>query len=345
VTVASLGANVATSGFAEPRLIEPFDDMSRYVLISGAGLGDAGTISYAQGAGRDGRGAARISFARSRGVPPVFGLRLQRTPGPLPILAEKGFGGLANKKTGDQFIIYVNRQYVEVKLVGTFELFPGHDPERQEILVVTDLAALQELASAAPSVSDGAYVNEAWMSPAIPGIMEREKLLARGIQADGLFDRRDVRAAQEADPLIAASWEGILFLSFAAVLLLTGLGFAVYATLAVQARSLEFAILRTMGYTSKQVLALVSFEQMFVIGAGVIAGTFLGFPLGRLMIGYLGVTESGADPVPPLVSQVSWSAVLTVYLLLAVVFIGTIASLSAVYSRLAVHKALRIGEI
>jgi ABC-type lipoprotein release transport system permease subunit len=342
---ASLGPNVATSGFAEPKLIEPFDDMSRYVLISGAGLGDAGTISYAQGAGRDGGGAARISFARSRGVPPVFGLRLQRTPGPLPILAEKGFGGLANKKTGDQFIIYVNRQYVEVKLVGTFELFPGHDPERQEILMVTDLAALQELASAAPSVSDGAYVNETWMSPAIPGIMEREKLLARGIQADGLFDRRDVRAAQEADPLIAASWEGILFLSFAAVLLLTGLGFAVYATLAVQARSLEFAILRTMGYTSKQVLALVSFEQMFVIGAGVIAGTFLGFPLGRLMIGYLGVTESGADPVPPLVSQVSWSAVLTVYLLLAVVFIGTIASLSAVYSRLAVHKALRIGEI
>jgi hypothetical protein len=77
----------------------------------------------------------------------------------------------------------------------------------------------------------------------------------------------------------------------------------------------------------------------------VVVGTFLGFPLGRLMIGYLGVTEAGTDPVPPLVSQVSWSAVLTVYGLLAVVFIGTIASLAAVYSRLAVHRALRIGEI
>jgi putative ABC transport system permease protein len=252
---------------------------------------------------------------------------------------------VAKKSTGDVFVIYVNRQYVEVKLVGTFDLFPGHDPVKPEMLIVSDLAALQELASAAPSVSDGAYVNEAWMSPAIPGIMERERLLERGIQADGLFDRRDVRAAQEADPLIAASWEGILFLSFAAVLLLTGLGFAVYATLAAQARSLEFAILRTMGYTNKQVLALVSFEQMFVIAAGVIVGTFLGFPLGRLMIGYLGVTESGTDPVPPLVSQVSWSAVLTVYALLAVVFIGTIASLATVYSRLAVHRALRIGEI
>ena len=175
--------------------------------------------------------------------------------------------------------------------------------------------------------------------------MNREALEAGGVVAESLFDKVDIRAAQDADPLIAASWEGILFLSFAAVLLLTGLGFAVYATLAVQSRSLEFAILRTMGYTNRQVLGLVSFEQMFVIVAGVVVGTFLGFPLGRLMIGYLGVTESGADPVPPLISQVSWSAVLTVYALLAIVFIGTIASLAAVYSRLAVHKALRIGEV
>ena len=48
------------------------------------------------------------------------------------------------------------------------------------------------------------------------------------------------------------------------------------------------------------------------------------------MIGYLGVTESGEDPVPPLVSQVSWQAALTVYGLLGIVFIGTILSLAAV---------------
>jgi putative ABC transport system permease protein len=204
---------------------------------------------------------------------------------------------------------------------------------------------LQDIAAELPSLSDGMYVNEAWTSPATPGIMTREKLQPLGIQADAVYDRRDVRAAQNSDPLIAASWEGILFLCFAAVLLLTGLGFAVYANLAVQSRSLEFAILRTMGYTNRQVLSLVSFEQLFVIVAGVVVGTFLGFPLGRLMIGYLGVTESGGNPVPPLVSQVSWSAVLTVYGLLAVVFVGTIASLAAVYSRLAVHRALRIGEV
>ncbi len=345
IQVSPAGAVRSGGGFDDAEMVEQFDDLAPYVLITGASIGDPGAVSVAQEQGYNGGNAARVSFTRTRGLSPIVGLRGARTDLPLPVLAENEFTKVSGRHVGDVFTIFMNRQYVKVKLVGTFKYFPGYDPSHSEILFVTDLTAARELAATVPALSDGIYANEAWMSPAIPGVMVRDKLQARGVQADGLFDRRDVRAAQEADPLVAASWEGILFLAFAAVLLLTGLGFAVYATLAAQSRSLEFAILRTMGYTSRQVLSLVSFEQLFVIVAGVVVGTFLGFPLGRLMIGYLGVTESGTDPVPPLVSQVSWSAVLTVYGLLAVVFIGTIASLAAVYSRLAVHRALRIGEI
>ena len=125
----------------------------------------------------------------------------------------------------------------------------------------------------------------------------------------------------------------------------TALGFIVYSYLTAQSRSLEFAILRTMGFTGRQILAIVSFEQIFVIVAGVAVGTFLGMPLGRLMIDFMGVTERGEDVLPPLVSQVSWSTVITVYALLAVVFVGTILALVVLYSRLAVHRALRMGEL
>ena len=49
--------------------------------------------------------------------------------------------------------------------------------------------------------------------------------------------------------------------------------------------------------------------------------------------------------VPPLVTEVSWTTVLTVYGLLAVVFVASVASLVALYSRLALHRTLRIGEL
>lgn len=337
-------AELVDSGFADGQVVESFVSFAGYELITGASLSDPGAISFAEGAGYLGDGA-RIAFTREAGSSPIFGLRSARPPTPLPVIVGNDFRATAEIDIGDEFRLYVNRQYIQARLVGSFDYFPGHDPSEAAHLIVADLESLQAIGATVPGLSDAIYANEVWMSFAEPGAMTRDALTAAGLQVDAAYDERDVRAAQAADPLIAASWEGILFLSFAAVLILTGLGFAVYAALAVQSRSLEFAILRTMGYSSKQVLSLVSFEQLFVIVSGVVVGTFLGFPLGRLMIGYLGVTEEGGDPVPPLISQVSWTAVLTVYGLLAIVFVGTITALAAVYSRLAVHRALRIGEI
>jgi len=77
-----------------------------------------------------------------------------------------------------------------------------------------------------------------------------------------------------------------------------------------------------MGFSSLQIAADVLFEQCFVIGGGLIIGTLLGLPLGRLMIGYMGIDESGAAVVPPFTSSVSWATVAIVYSLLGIVFPG-----------------------
>ena len=160
-----------------------------------------------------------------------------------------------------------------------------------------------------------------------------------------MVDRAKLLEAQAADPLIAASWQGILFLCFAAVLLLSALGFITHSGLSAQARSLEFAILRTMGMSGKQIIGVVAFEQCFVIAAGVAAGTLLGFPLSRLMIDSMGINEQGVAALPPLLSRVGWSAIITVYTLLGIVVATTVAVLVLLYSRLAVSRALRMGEL
>jgi predicted lysophospholipase L1 biosynthesis ABC-type transport system permease subunit len=211
--------------------------------------------------------------------------------------------------------------------------------------MVADFNTVRSVAARVPFVTDAVHGNEAWLVPGAPGTLTRDSLAAGGVNPSEILIQEELRAEAASDPLVAASWEGILFLSFTAVLGLTALGFAVYVVLAARARSLEFAILRTMGYSSRQVIALVTFEQAFVIIAGVVVGTALGFPLGRLMIGYLGVTETGRDPLPPIISQVSWVAVATVYTLLGLVFLLTVVALARTYSRVAVSRALRIGEI
>ena len=92
---------------------------------------------------------------------------------------------------------------------------------------------------------------------------------------------------------MAAGWEGILFISFAAILLLSAIGFLIYSYLTAQKRTLEFAVLRTMGFSRARSRPSSASSRCFVIGLGMIAGTLMGLRLGSLMIRYMGVTETG----------------------------------------------------
>lgn len=326
-------------------LIEPFESLDRYQSITGASGDTQTTITRADVDNDRGRYAAQISFNYNSFATSAVGLRLRRSPEPLRVLASESFLDTIDAHPGDTIPLRINRQVLSVQIVGAFDLFPGFYPGRRSHLLVADLATLRGAGAGIPRVAGGINANEVWIGSVEGAELTGDFLEERGIRAAEVYDEASILELESSDPLVAASWEGILFLSFGAVLLLTALGFIVFSYLAAQTRSLEFAILRTMGFSGRQIVGVVAFEQLFVIVAGVAAGTALGFPLGRLMIGALALTEDGSDVVPPLLSQVSWETVLSVYGLLALVFIGTVAALARLYSRLALHRALRIGEL
>jgi hypothetical protein len=89
---------------------------------------------------------------------------------------------------------------------------------------------------------------------------------------------------------------------------------------------------------------VVAFEQLFVIVLGMAAGTLMGMRLGSLMIRYMGLTETGDEVLPPLQLEINWLTIGSAWLVLAAVFVVTIAAVVLLYSRLALHRVLRIGE-
>lgn len=326
-------------------VIEPFESLDRYQSITGASGSAETTITRADVGNDRGRYAVQITFNYDNSSTSAVGLRLRRSRAPLRVLVSESFLEATGSTLGDTIPVRLNRQVLSLKIVGAFELFPGFYPGARDHLLIADLATLRGAGEGLPRVAGGISVNEVWLGSVEGVTLTPEWLEEQGVRAREVYDEASLFELEASDPLIAASWEGILFLSFGAVLLLTALGFIVFSYLAAQTRSLEFAILRTMGFSGRQIVGVVGFEQLFVIVAGVAAGTALGFPLGRLMIGALALTEDGSDVVPPLLSQVSWGTVLTVYGLLALVFVATVAALARLYSRLALHRALRIGEL
>lgn len=335
-----------TTGFTDGTVIEGFESLDIYeAMTSQAPRGVQSALNRTEGRVHGGRYAAQLAVPRPRGGQTVHGLRTRDDGGPLPVVVSETFLKQARKKVGDTIQVSVNRTDVQAKIAGTFKLFPTYIPnENDDHLMITDLDRMLAKANRASGGAEPGFANEVWVRGATrnPTVAD---LRARNVSADKVVSLEGLRAEQQRDPLVAASWEGILFISFAAVLLLTALGFIVYSYLSAQTRALEFAILRTMGFSGRQIAALVSFEQAFVILAGAVAGTVLGLPLGRLMIGYMGVTETGDKVIPPLVSQVSWRTVAIADGVLAAIFLVTIAALVLLYSRLAVHRALRMGEL
>ncbi len=345
-TATQLPADWWDAGLPAPVLIEGFETLDRWEMLGGlSAQPSTGSLNRSAVRTHGGEAAAQLAFERRRGLQVTYGFRVREEARPVPVLVSETFLAAAKKRVGDELLFYVDRHYLTVRVAGSFELFPTYTPTKDgQHLVVADLDRLLR-SSARVAGQEAGRPNEVWMGAAAGEIPTLDALRGRGVIVDRVLDLEALRLAQQRDPLVAASWQGILFISFAAVLLLTALGFAVYSYLSAQTRTLEFAILRTMGFSGRQIMALVGFEHLFVIVAGAAAGTVLGLPLGRLMLGYMGIDETGAKVLPPFVSEVSWTAVLVADGLLALVFATTIGALIALYRRLPVHRALRMGEL
>ncbi len=343
---AALPAGWGVAGLPSAVVVDPLDDVSHFELITGvSAVGSPGQLTGGTATGSRSGTVARLTFQRGPSSAVVVGLRRITDARPVPVVTDRKFLDATGRKVGDEIVVYYNAQYVKLRIAGVFDLLPTYEPSASRHLLLADYSLLAAAATRAPLGSDGFFPNEAWLGDNSGSELTQASLLARGVQAETVVNRLQVLAEQSSDPLVAASWEGILFLCFAAVLLLSCLGFVMHAGLSAQARSLEFAILRTMGMSGRQIVGVVSFEQCFVVVSGVVAGTLLGFPLSELMIDSMGITENGAVPIPPLVSRVGVDAIVTVYVLLGIVVAATSAILVLLFSRLAVSRALRMGEL
>jgi len=114
---------------------------------------------------------------------------------------------------------------------------------------------------------------------------------------------------------------------------------------AAQGRGREFAVLRAMGLSARQLLALAVTEGMLALLLGLLAGAFVGLGLSHIMIPYLSqpLAESLAGVTIERI-LVDWSAVARLYGLLIGVYGSALVLLSWILMRTRVHRAPWRGD-
>ncbi len=285
--------------------------------------------------------ALRYEWLDEQRPPRQRGVRQAIPDGPALVFLSANTAQRLELAPGDETMIAVSGVYVEARYAGSFDLFPTFDANDGGGFGLMHVSRLQVDANAGLP-GNPLLLHSAWFSSGDPAATSAA---LEALEPRALIDVETERQRQEEDPLIAAGWEGILAISFAAVLLLSAIGFLIYSYLTAQQRRLEFAVLRTLGFSRFQVFGVVLLEHCFVVLAGMGLGTIVGLQVGRLMMDFFELDERGAAVLPPFALAVSRLEVALVWGILGAVFVLTVLAVVLLYARLALHRALRVGDV
>ena len=304
------------------------------LITAKAPVGTGGEIRVAEL--RWGRG----EFSQMRGF------TVGDSPTAVPILASKALLDETGVQVGDQILVVQDRVRMPVQIMSEVEYFPTLDPNDNPFMVAP-LDPVLGYVNTSNFARDIQY-NEVWVK-ADPGeILAVSSLLqdglGTGVETEGIVDRITISEELAADPLTKAGWNALLGLSFVVVLVISAFGFMVHAYVTYQDRVGEFALLRTIGLSMRQLLALVAVEQVMVLIPAIAVGIAMGARVGGTIVPYLSNSGDGLRSVPPTISQIDWLGVALTLGTLGVVVLAVIVLVLIGVKRIAVQAVMRVAE-
>ena len=293
------------------------------------------------------RGDGSLMFAWSAGRALVArGISPGAEPQPVPVVASESFLKHFGHSVGDEVKISVSGRRLTAVLVDTVEFFPTMDSYNDRFLVadLETVRAYTNLGMARAEIT----ANEMWLRTDVEGEERAEFIeeLREGqpFQIGRAIDTVENLAVAQIDPLVLAGWRALLLIAFGAILVLSSLGFLVHAYISFRNRELQFALMRTMGFSTRQLVSLMWLEQALVILVGMALGTWMGGRLGATIMPFLGHDDRGGQVLPPFVIEVGWQNLLVTYVAMGLIFTAIIIGVILFIRRMSLSQVLRVGD-
>ena len=109
-------------------------------------------------------------------------------------------------------------------------------------------------------------------------------------------------------------------------------------------RQTEFALLRTLGISRRQMRGILWAGLFIIVACGVGLGTLLGWLMGASLLPLLEFAEAGKRITPSLVFTADWQRLLVSYAILGAITLFCGLWLTWLTGRLQLHQVLRLGE-
>jgi ABC-type antimicrobial peptide transport system permease subunit len=145
------------------------------------------------------------------------------------------------------------------------------------------------------------------------------------------------------DP-VALGTIGALTVGFVAAAIFAAVGFAVSATVSARERLIEFALLRALGLSPRQLGWWLILEQGVLVLVSLILGTLIGIVLTAYLLPLVTLTQGGRPAVPDVIVVYPWATVTWLELAVVGVLGAIVTVLTTVLRRVGLGSMLRLGE-
>jgi putative ABC transport system permease protein len=279
-------------------------------------------------------------FRRDFASEPLIALMNRLAFDPAALLVDRGTWERFNLNTGDEVQLRIRLEQshtLDFKIAGVIEYFPTQYPQDTPFFV----ANLDYLFES----TGGLQPYDVWLRTAPEA---DPQAIVYGVNNLGVA----VIRAQDARRVLAQTFQapnrqgvlGLLSVGFLAALLLTVVGFLLYALFSFRERFIQLGVLRAIGLSSAQMAAYLALEQFFLILTGLAAGTGIAVLAAYLFIPHLPVTFGQHPGVPPSVVEIAWGDILQVYAVFAgMLLVGIVVTLFSL-RRMRIFQAIKMGE-
>lgn len=331
----------------EARVIEEFNEDSSWMTVEpglnqyGARLAPLLTIEEDGSEGED-QGIA-VMFWNPVIITRLRGVTVGSVNAPIPVIASTDFMDRGGYEVGERVTVDIQGNRVPVRLAGVADYFPTLDPEFSSF-AVGDIRSTW-MALNANRMRNAEQVNEVWIDTgeAAPSEVGNE-LRHRSQFPPSLIAQDQLLHDAAVDPLISAGWRALLAIAFATVLAASAVGFLVYSQVTFASRMTEYAVVRTLGLTTRQILGLVTLELLMVLVPAVLVGGILGMRMGATIIPFLVTSGEGVRVVPPVVLNVDWQTVGVLVGVLGAIFFAISIGLISSVRKISPPRVMRMGQ-
>jgi hypothetical protein len=225
-------------------------------------------------------------------------------------------------------------------IAGTLAGFPSTDADLGEV-VVLDLPTYQMMGYEPGSAIENADVY--WSAIDGPEGPVLDALLSPPISSFGVESRRALIDRLVSDP-VALGTIGALTVGFVAAAVFAAVGFAVSATVSARERLVEFALLRALGLSPRQLGGWLLLEQGVLVLVSLGLGTLLGALLTSTILPLVTLTQDGEAAVPTVIVEYPWGAIAGLETAVVVVLGLIVTSMVVLLRRIGLGSLLRMGE-